>query len=337
LIESGDYPRFATRSDYDFGGYFDAIDRDANDQTLMAARFGSLLKAVRKVAFVSDEPGKSKGYFSNTARITRELRKTLEHAKNEIVMQTPYLVLSKPAQKLIEKLRVENPALQIRISSNSFASTDNLMAYSANYRLRNNYVNDLGLEVHEFKPLPASLMQLFPRYSEMTTRAKQRISTGAQTRLPFLCLHAKSLVVDDAVAFVGSYNLDPRSEALNTEVGLLVEDPAFARQLREEIERDMRAENSWVIARRDIPLGLDAVNGLIGGLLGLGPVDLWPVQNTSSFELKAGAQEVPANDPLFYKNYREVGSFPGAEGMLSQKEILTRIYKAVGSPLTPIL
>ena len=28
---------------------------------------------------------------------------------------------------------------------------------------------------------------------------------------------------------------------------------------------------------------------------------------------------------------------PGTEGQLSTKEILTRLYKAVGAPLTPIL
>ena len=53
-------------------------------------------------------------------------------------------------------------------------------------------------------------------------------------------MHAKSLVIDGRVAFVGSYNLDPRSERLNTEAGLLVEDEEFAGELQAEIERDVR-------------------------------------------------------------------------------------------------
>ncbi|WP_438483281.1 phospholipase D family protein [Oleiharenicola lentus] len=337
LIANGKYPHYATRADYDFGGYFDELGREAGDVALIAKRFGTLLRPVEKVTFISDEPGKSSGYFSRSARITRELRKALEQAKNDIVMQTPYLVLSKPARKLILDLREKKPNLRIRISSNSFASTDNLLAYSANYRLRSGYVEDLKLEVHEFRPLPDSLLTLFPRYPAMVIDAKSRPVSGKPARGPFLCMHAKSLVVDDRVAYIGSYNLDPRSESLNTEVGLLVEDAAFARELREEIERDMRAENSWVIARRAVPLGLDSLNSLIDGILGLGPVDLWPVQNTTSFELRPGGKEVPAGDPAFYQNYREAGSFPGADGALSQKEILTRLFKAVGSPLTPIL
>jgi hypothetical protein len=39
----------------------------------------------------------------------------------------------------------------------------------------------------------------------------------------------------------------------------------------------------------------------------------------------------------FHNNYREVGPFPGIDGVLSTKEILTRLYKAVGAPLTLIL
>jgi phosphatidylserine/phosphatidylglycerophosphate/cardiolipin synthase-like enzyme len=304
---------------------------------VIQARFADRLKPVAKVGFICDEPGKSAGFFSHTARITRELKHTLEQAKTGVVMQTPYLVLSNPAQKLLREMQAKNPGLRIRISSNSFASTDNLMAYSANYRLRNRYIEDLHLEVHEFMPRPQAMPALFTQYPLMAGRAATRIAAGAQKRPPFLCMHAKSLVVDDRLAFVGSYNLDPRSENLNTEVGLLVEDAGFARELREEIERDMRAENSWVIARRNIPLHLDVVNDLIGGLLSLSPVDVWPVQNTSSFELRPGAAEVPPGDPAFYRNYREAGSFPGTDGLLSTKEILTRLYKAVGAPLTPVL
>ena len=62
-----------------------------------------------------------------------------------------------------------------------------------------------------------------------------------------------------------------------------------------------------------------------------------PIQNTSSFELKTGATEVKPVHPAFYENYREAGSFPGTAQPLSTREILTRIYKAVGTPITPIL
>ncbi len=337
VITRGEYRRYATRADYDFGAYFGALDHEADDAAVIAARFVSRLKPVQEVAFICDEPGKAAGFFSRTARITQELSRTITAAKKSIVMQTPYLVLSPAARSLFRDVSEKNPGLRIRVSSNSFASTDNLFAYSANYRLRTRYVADLKLEVHEFKPRPAELLELVPQYAFIAGLAQQRAAAGQSRASPTLCLHAKSLVVDDRVAFVGSYNLDPRSENLNTEVGLLVHDEAFAVALRDEIERDMRPENSWVIARRALPLHLETVNGLVGGILSLSPIDVWPIQNTSSFELKEGAAEVSPFDPEFHDRYREVGPFPGTEGLLSTKEILTRLYKAVGAPLTPIL
>jgi phosphatidylserine/phosphatidylglycerophosphate/cardiolipin synthase-like enzyme len=336
-IEKNTFRRFTSRADFDFGSYFVALDQEANDSALVRTRFVERMRKVEKATFISDEPGKSRGFFSKSARITRELRKTLESAQESVVLQTPYLVLSNPARDVIRTMQRRHPLLKITVSSNSYGSTDNLYAYSANYRLRNRYVDDLRLRVFEFKPQPGALMSLFPHYEEIAALARARIAERKQARMPFVSIHAKSMVVDDRVAFVGSYNLDPRSENLNTEVGLLIEDGVIARELRSEIETDMRPENSWVIARRSLPLGLDVVNSLIGGVLSLSPIDVWPIQNTSSFELKPGAAEVAPDDPAFYSRYIEAGAFPGAEDALAPKEILTRLYKAVGAPLTPIL
>ncbi len=267
VIVAGKFRRYETRADYDFGPHFTELEREADDAVVVVKRLSSRLRPVRRATFVSDEPGKTDGWNGETPRITQALRTVLEKAKSSIVMQTPYLVLSKPARELVRDLRRKNPELRVRISTNSFASTDNLFAYSANYRLRNDYIEDLGLEVYEFKPQPGSLLSLFPEHPRLTQLAAVRTPKGKPVKPPFLCVHAKSLVVDGRVAFVGSYNLDPRSERLNTEVGLLIEDEAFARELQAEIEQDMRPENSWVIGRRTLPLKLEAVNGLIDNVL----------------------------------------------------------------------
>ncbi|HWA27259.1 MAG TPA: phospholipase D family protein [Lacunisphaera sp.] len=335
VIARGAFRRYPRREDWDFGGLFTALDRSASDPALISERFASRLRSAGRATFIADEPGKGRGFMSTSARITRELRETLERARSRVTIQTPYLVLSGAARRLMAQIQQRNPGLVIRVSTNSFASTDNLPAYSANYRLRSEYIDNLGLQVHEFMRQPAARPLIFPHYDAMAARARER--AGPQAPPPFLSLHAKSLVVDDRLAFVGSYNLDPRSENLNCEAGLLVEDEDFAQALRIEIDRDMRPENSWVIARRRLPLGLDVVNGLIDGVMSLGPLDVWPLQHTSSFELKPGAEEVPPNDPRFYDFHRDVGSFPGADGALSQKEIITRLYKAVGTALTPVL
>ena len=58
-------------------------------------------------------------------------------------------------------------------------------------------------------------------------------------------LHAKSIIVDDRIAMIGSYNIDPRSRYLNTEVMCLTEDEEFARELRASI--DAHLEDAWKI------------------------------------------------------------------------------------------
>jgi cardiolipin synthase C len=336
-IREGRHQRPSARENFDFGAYFSELYDGSDTPRLVAARVYQRLHEVKHAEFLYDAPGKSRRSSQQTKATAQTLRQALERAEQSLLIQTPYLVLSPAAEQMVRQLRSRKSALRIQISTNSFASTDNLFAYSANYRLRGRYVQDLGLHVYETKPHPESLRQIFPRYDTMCEIAARKTGRTDGRKGPFLSLHAKSMVVDGAIGYIGSYNLDPRSENLNTEVGLLVEDETFAQELRAEIEHDMLPGNSWVIAKRRLPLGFDVVNATVDSLLSLTPIDLWPIQNTSSFELLPGAQPVPIGHPEFHQRYREVGSFPGTDGLLSQREIVTRLFKAVGSPLTPIL
>ncbi|MCW5548923.1 MAG: hypothetical protein KIT44_08155 [Opitutaceae bacterium] len=90
VIASGDFPRYDTRADYDFGGFFDELDREADDAEVIRERFAGLLRPVARVRLIADDPGKTGGFFTRNARITLELRAMLEQAKHSVVMQTPY-------------------------------------------------------------------------------------------------------------------------------------------------------------------------------------------------------------------------------------------------------
>jgi phosphatidylserine/phosphatidylglycerophosphate/cardiolipin synthase-like enzyme len=223
------------------------------------------------------------------------------------------------------------------VSSNSFGSTDNILAYSANYKWRSLYIEDLDFQVYEYKPLPEDLLAVFPAYPAMKALAAEKRRADGSDDKPFLCIHAKSCVIDDRVAYIGTFNLDPRSANLNTEVGLLVYDERVAALLKEDMLRDMNPGNSWVIARKPSPLSLDKVNVLLERVSCLIPVDVWPIRNTSCFELREGRDPVPPGHPDFYKRYRDVGSFPGAGGLLTPKEAKTRILKVFNGLAIPIL
>ena len=53
------------------------------------------------------------------------------------------------------------------------------------------------------------------------------------------------MVIDDTTVFIGTFNLDPRSANLNTEVGMLADSVELARQLTASIEHDIDPANSW--------------------------------------------------------------------------------------------
>jgi phosphatidylserine/phosphatidylglycerophosphate/cardiolipin synthase-like enzyme len=143
-------------------------------------------------------------------------------------------------------------------------------------------------------------------------------------------LHAKSIVVDDDFAMVGSHNFDPRSDHYNTEAGAIVYDHRFADELRQSILRDTQPENAWVIAPRQsaVPV-LSDISQAIGSVSESLPLfDLWPFRYATSYDINPGCQPMRASDPGFYACYQPVGDFPDVA--LSPKLIITRLVTAFG-------
>jgi putative cardiolipin synthase len=58
-------------------------------------------------------------------------------------------------------------------------------------------------------------------------------------------IHTKSFVIDGQQALIGSFNFDPRSRNLNSEIGLVVSNREFAQQVVTEMNRDFHPENSY--------------------------------------------------------------------------------------------
>jgi len=58
-------------------------------------------------------------------------------------------------------------------------------------------------------------------------------------------LHTKAMVFDNNAVFVGSFNLDPRSAAINTEGGLYIESPKIAREVLKFMRVGVDPQNSY--------------------------------------------------------------------------------------------
>ena len=225
--------------------------------------FERLLAAMvwHDVRFISDSPGKNSGEFGlyGGGTSTSELIVALQGAKQSVLIQSPYLVLPKGGVELLADLH--RRGVRIRISTNSLASTDNLLAFCGYFKQRRSLMN-AGVEVFEFKPHPqiqADLISRFPRLADQN---------------PVFAIHAKSMVIDGEQIFIGTFNLDPRSANLNTEVGILINSDTLAQQLTESIERDIRPENSWkTTAEYNPDREVSRGKRLQLGLINLFPID----------------------------------------------------------------
>ena len=61
--------------------------------------------------------------------------------------------------------------------------------------------------------------------------------------------HAKSMVVDEKISVVATFNLDPRSANLNTECITIVHDPIISAKLSRVIAKELEIENAWHVKK----------------------------------------------------------------------------------------
>jgi putative cardiolipin synthase len=187
-----------------------------------------------RVEFIHDRPGKNGKRWSlgGGGQSTDALAKLVSGAQKSIVIQSPYLVMSGKAKALFRDAVARG--VKVRILTNSLASTDNMQAFSG-YRNQRKQLLKMGLDIREYKPDPANRATLMARANPPATP-------------PLFALHAKSMVVDGTTAYIGTFNFDPRSENLNTEVGVIVHHTGLAQRLLAIMEADMHPGNSWSAA-----------------------------------------------------------------------------------------
>jgi cardiolipin synthase C len=318
-----------------------ALSRRADDADYIDTHFAAQALHVQEAHYFSDAPDKFADPDDAQAnQLGRHVLDLLHGARSEIVLQTPYLVLSQQARRLFRDLQHMQPRLHVLVSTNSLAATDAFYVYALSYKYKKRYLK-LGFEIHEFKPFPAEAEALVVNYANLGDASEQTRRYRKYGRAPLtrggvrLGLHAKSIVIDGEVTLIGSHNFDPRSDRYNTESGFIVHDVAFAQLVRTSILHDAAPENAWTIARREHSV-LSRINERISDISAKLPLfDLWPFRYASSFELNAGCTPLPPDDANFYGCYTDVGDFPQVD--LSPKTIYTRIITAFGAGLHSIL
>jgi putative cardiolipin synthase len=178
--------------------------------------------------FVSDDPMKVQGKKSGVdgSNVLAFLVPLLKESREDVTIISPYFVPGKAGTKSL--VEVDQSGSAVRVLTNSLAANDVAMVYGGYSKSRKALLEG-GVELWELKPDPSTAVKtsLFG-------------SSGAS-------LHTKALEVDGRTAFVGSYNLDPRSTSLNCEQGIFVESPSVAAQLGEIFRVDSSGKRAWSV------------------------------------------------------------------------------------------
>jgi putative cardiolipin synthase len=182
-----------------------------------------------RLQVVSDPPSKGRDDAREGWLVTR-LLDTVRGARHKALLISPYFVPGEAGTEGLSALAAAGA--EVGVVTNSLAANDVPAVHSgyAGYRqplLRN------GVHLYEIK---------------LRGRAENAGALGSSGA----SLHTKAFVVDDARGFVGSFNLDPRSADLNTEMGVLFDDPALAAGVRAEYLRLASPGSSyWVFLGAD--------------------------------------------------------------------------------------
>jgi putative cardiolipin synthase len=168
---------------------------------------------------------------------------TMGRPINELDLISPYFVPGKEGTQSL--IALQERGVKVRVLTNALSATDVAPVHAGYKKYRVELLRG-GVTLYELKPSAATLERKENKDEE---KASHRIGASSSA-----ALHAKTFAVDRSRVFVGSFNLDPRSSRLNTEMGAVVESPALARRLSELLD------NSIVYEAYQVRLAADNQN-----------------------------------------------------------------------------
>ena len=158
-----------------------------------------------------DSPDKAfKSKAETAASIKTPLRESLLSAKFEAIIISPYFVPRKTGIEAISEL--QRSGVEVTIITNSLAA--------------NNQSSVHGGYAPSRKPLLASGVKIYEVRADADVSGSELVaSSGAKATL-----HTKAFIIDRRELFIGSFNFDPRSANINTELGVIIRSPEMANQ-----------------------------------------------------------------------------------------------------------
>jgi putative cardiolipin synthase len=210
------------RADPESAAYLEALRETGLVRDLLDARLRLEWTDAR---VLRDDPAKT----LDTAErkdllLLKELVDSVARPQKSFDLVSPYFVPGEEGTAALGALAARG--VEVRVLTNSLAATD-VGAVHSGYAKRRRALLDAGVRLYELKPTAAGVA---PRDGR-----KRGGSSSAS-------LHAKTFAIDRSRVFVGSFNFDPRSALLNTEMGLMIESPALAVALAEALDTRLPAD-----------------------------------------------------------------------------------------------
>lgn len=181
-----------------------------------------------RVEVVSDPPEKSTGEERNRW-IHKAIFPIISSARQKLEITSPYFIPGKEGVRQLVELA--SRGVTVKVLTNSLAATDVAAVHGAYAPYRAPLIQG-GVEIYELKrEMQRPHLTLFG-------------SKGAS-------LHTKAFLVDKHRGFVGSFNFDPRSVSLNSEMGVIFDSESLARDVGSVFARQISAASSYrVVCRR---------------------------------------------------------------------------------------
>jgi putative cardiolipin synthase len=226
----------ATRSSPEAAHYLDALKRTRLIEALVADELALEWAATH---LVYDEPGKVLGDIPASDLLFTRMQQVLGDAQREIDLISPYFVPGEEGTKALSAY--SGRGIKLRVLTNSLAATD-VGAVHAGYAKRREELLRGGVHIYELKPDPLQ----DAKRAKSDSKGVGGSTGGADSSAS---LHAKTFAIDRSRAFVGSFNFDPRSYNLNTELGVVIDSPKLADSISATLDRDLARSTYEVLLK----------------------------------------------------------------------------------------
>lgn len=241
-------PRVGRRQRVRLGKRASVVERDASARRYVdRIRSLPLLREILQgtlelewaiVEMISDDPAKALRDLRHEDLLAGKLDGSIGEPTRELAIVSGYFVPGR--QGTDELCALARSGVAVTVLTNGYAATDVALVH-AGYAPWRKPLIEAGVRLFE------TSLQVRDGPSKKERRQGNRLGVGSRLRATgsgsFAALrsgastiHAKTITVDRARLFVGSFNFDPRSLRLNTELGFVIHSPLFAAHVADAFE-----------------------------------------------------------------------------------------------------